>query len=105
MSYQQNGNSVRLFSTVITGDGAVQVTATGKQAKLLGLVVTPSGTAGSVICRSGGSGGTVLFRIPTKASNGDPIQIILPSYILFASGLHVTTLNTDEVSILHDPAS
>ena len=65
----------------------------GGRTRVKGLVITPGGSAGSVVMRDGGSGGTAVFTINTVA-NGQVESILIPGEgVVFNTDVYVTLTN------------
>lgn len=84
---------------------AATVTATGDvvtsrtRAKALYLIAGSS--AGSVVLRSGGSGGTTKLDIATPAG-ADDIHFFIPGEgILFENGIHATLTNITSLTVFY----
>ena len=78
---------------VMTAVVSVTGTAYGARTRVRGLLVVPSGSAGSVVLKDGGSGGTTLMSIAT-AANGEPFSVVIPANgVLFETDVHATLSN------------
>ena len=67
--------------------------ATTYRARVRGMVVEPGASAGSVIIKDGGSGGTTLFTINTTA-NGETFNILIPAEgVLCTTSVYATRSN------------
>ena len=68
-------------------------TAYGARTRVRGLLVSPGASAGSVVLKDGGSGGTSMMSIPT-AANGEPFSVVIPADgVLFESNVYVAVTN------------
>jgi uncharacterized metal-binding protein len=62
----------------------------------------PSGTAGSVVFRDGGSGGTTVMTLNTVASATQPTYLSFPGEgVLFSTNVHGTVTNVTSVTIFY----
>ncbi len=62
----------------------------------------PSGTAGSVVFKDGGSGGTVVMTLNTVASATQPTYLLFPGEgVLFSTNVHGTVANVGSVTIFY----
>ena len=78
---------------VMTAVVAATGTAYAARTRVRGLLVVPSGSAGSVVLKDGGSGGTTMFSIAT-AANGEPFSVVIPANgVLFETDVHATLSN------------
>lgn len=79
---------------------AASGTAFGSRTRVRGAIIEPGSTAGSVVFRDGGSGGTERFTINTIA-NGDPFSVVIPANgILFNTDVY-TTLTNAKVTVFY----
>ena len=79
---------------------AASGTAFGSRTRVRGAIIEPGSTAGSVVFRDGGSGGTARFTINTIA-NGDPFSVVIPANgILFNTDVY-TTLTNAKVTVFY----
>lgn len=69
---------------------------------LKGVTFLSGGTAGDIIFRDGGAGGTVLvqFNIPANTNNSVPI-LIPAAGLLFETSLHVTLPTSAKVTVFY----
>ena len=73
----------------VTATGA----ASGSRTRVRGLLINPGASAGSVVLKDGGSGGTTKMTIPTTA-NGEPFSVVIPANgVLFETDVYVTLSN------------
>ena len=76
-------------------------TALGRT-RIKGVYIVPTGTAGSVVFRDGGSGGTTVMTLNTVASAAQPTYLLLPGEgVLFATSVHGTVTNIGSVTIFY----
>ena len=84
---------------------AATVTATGTLvaygARLRGVHVATSGTAGSVELRDGGSSGTLKLDLPISANAEDHYIPIPDNGIAFGADIHATLSNADGVTVFY----
>ena len=67
--------------------------ATGDRARVKGVLVEPGASAGSVVLKDGGSGGTTTMTINTPAG-GSPFNVLIPGQgVLFYSSVYATLTN------------
>lgn len=67
--------------------------AFGDRTRVRGALVEPGASAGSVVFKDGGSGGTTLFTINTVA-NGEPFSVVIPADgVLFETSVYATLTN------------
>jgi hypothetical protein len=65
----------------------------GDRTRVRGLVITPGASAGSVILKDGGSGGTTIMTIDTVAQ-GETFNVIIPGEgVLFSTNVYATLSN------------
>ncbi len=61
--------------------------------RVKGLVIEPGTSAGSVVLKNGGSGGTTLMTINTTA-NGETFPVVIPGEgVLFSTSAYATLSN------------
>ena len=76
-------------SATATADGTMVDTRT----RIKAMTITSSGTAGSVILKDGGSGGTTVMTINTLAG-GETFNVVIPAEgVLFTSSAYATLSN------------
>ncbi len=79
---------------ILVADVSVSGTAFSGRTRVRGLLVSPGASAGSVVLKDGGSGGTTKMTIPTVA-NGEPFSVVIPSDgVLFQTDVYVAVSNT-----------
>ena len=74
--------------------------ATTYRARVRGMVVEPGASAGSVIIKDGGSGGTTLFTINTTA-NGETFNILIPAEGVLCNTSVYATLSNAKVTVFY----
>ena len=93
-----------LASVPITGTGQFTnqaPTALGRT-RIKAVYMVPSATAGSVVFKDGGSGGTTLITLNTVASATQPTYLIFPGEgVLFSTNVHGTVANVTSVTIFY----
>ena len=91
---------------------SVPLTATGQftnqtpvalgRTRVKAVYMIPSATAGSVVFRDGGSGGTTVMTLNTVASATQPTYLIFPGEgLLFSSNVHGTVTNVTSATIFY----
>ena len=61
--------------------------------RVRGALIEPGASAGSVVFKDGGSGGTTIMTVNTVA-NGDPFPVVIPAEgILFQTSVYVALTN------------
>jgi hypothetical protein len=76
--------------------------AVNKRARVKGLSYVTGGTAGSVVLKDGGSGGTAVLTLNTPATT-DVYDLMIPDNgILCATNVHVTVTNVTSVTVLYE---
>ena len=76
--------------------------AVNKRARVKGLSYVTGGTAGSVVLKDGGSGGTTVLTLNTPATT-DVYDLMIPENgILCATNVHVTVSNVTSVTVLYE---
>ena len=72
---------------------AASGTAFNQRTRVRGALVEPGASAGSLVFRDGGSGGTAVITINTVA-NGDPFSMVIPADgVVFQNDVYVTLTN------------
>ena len=93
-----------LASVPLTGTGQFTnqtPTALGRT-RIKAVYMVPTGTAGSVVCRDGGSGGATVITLNTVASATQPTYLIFPGEgVLFSTDVHGTVANVGSVTIFY----
>ena len=91
---------------------SVPLTATGQftnqtpialgRTRIKSVYMIPTGTAGSVIFKDGGSGGTTVITLNTVASATQPTYLLFPGEgVLFSTNVHGTVANVSSVTIFY----
>jgi cell envelope opacity-associated protein A len=92
-------------SVPLTGTGQFTnqtPTALGRT-RIKAVYIVPTGTAGSVIFRNGGSGGTTVMTLNTVASATQPTYLMFSGDgVLFSTNVHGTVTNVGSVTIFYD---
>ena len=73
---------------------AASDTVFDQRTRVRGLVIEPGASAGSVVLKDGGSGGTSVMTFNTVA-NGETFTVVIPSDgVLFLTDVYATLTNT-----------
>lgn len=80
----------------LAASGAITDTRT----RVRGLVVEPGASAGSVIIKDGGSGGTTLFTINTIAG-GESFNVVIPAEGVLCVTSAYATLSNAKVTVFY----
>lgn len=80
----------------LAASGAITDTRT----RVRGLVVEPGASAGSVIIKDGGSGGTTLFTINTIAG-GESFNVVIPAEGVLCLTSAYATLSNAKVTVFY----
>lgn len=93
-----------LTAKTITSTGFVTGSSSNAQpARVKSIYYVASGSAGSIVLKDGGSGGTTLLTIATPASATATEAIHIPdSGIRFRTDVHATLTNVTSVTVFHD---
>ena len=76
-------------------------TALGRT-RVKAVYIVPAASAGSVIFKNGGSGGTIVMTLNTVASATQPTYLIFPGEgVLFSTDVHGTVANVGSVTIFY----
>ena len=76
-------------------------TALGRT-RIKAVYMVPTGTAGSVIFKDGGSGGATVITLNTVASATQPTYLLFPGEgVLFNTNVHGTVTNVGSVTIFY----
>ena len=93
-----------LASVPLTGTGQFTnqaPTALGRT-RVKAVYIVPAASAGSVIFKNGGSGGTTVMTLNTVASATQPTYLIFPGEgVLFSTNVHGTVANVGSVTIFY----
>ncbi len=85
-----------------TGQFTNQTPVALGRTRIKAVYMIPSGTAGSVIFKDGGSGGTTVMTLNTVASATQPTYLIFPGEgVLFSTNVHGTVANVTSVTIFY----
>jgi hypothetical protein len=85
-----------VFSAHRDATGTIYAGATN----LAGFQMLSGGTAGEIVFRDGGSGGTVLLRLNIPANTNNPVSTLIPGNgIRFTTNIHVTLPASAAVTI------
>jgi hypothetical protein len=93
-----------LASVPLTASGQATDQATNNigRARVKALYIVPSGTAGSVVLKDGGSGGTTIATFNTVASATQPTYLLMPGEgLLFRTNIYATLSNIGSVTVLY----
>ena len=91
---------------------SVPITSTGQftnqtptalgRTRVKAVYMVPTATAGSVVFRDGGSGGTTVMTLNTVASATQPTYLIFPGEgVLFSTNVHGTVTNVTSTTIFY----
>ena len=85
-----------------TGQLLTQSGANIGRARVKAIYIVPTGTAGSVVFRDGGSSGATIMTINTVASATQPTWIWVPDQgILFQTNIHTTLTSVGSVMVFY----
>ena len=93
-----------LASVPITSSGQFTDQATNNIARcrVKSIYIVPTATAGSLILRDGGSGGTVKATFNTVASATQPTYMLMPGEgLLFQTAVYGTVSNLGSATIIY----
>jgi len=93
-----------LASVPLTATGlfANQATSTLGRTRVKAVYIVPTGTAGSVVFRDGGSGGAIVMTINTVASATQPTYMPFPGQgLVFVTNVHGTVTSIGSVTIFY----
>lgn len=84
---------------------AVHTDATGTlvsgRNRVKGLIVTPGGTAGDIILRDGGSGGTTRLQL-NLSTNQSAFSFTVPGEgVLYVTDIHVTLPASSKITVFY----
>ena len=91
-------------SVPITADGQFtdQAASNLTRTRVKSIYIVPSGTAGSVVFKDGGSGGTTRITINTVASATQPTYMLMPGQgVLFETNVYADVTNIGSVTIFY----
>ncbi len=94
-----------LVSAVLSADGQFK-DATGTndilRSRVKAVYIVPSGTAGSVVFKNGGTSGTTVMTLNTVASATQPTYLLLPGEgVLFSTNIYADVTNIGSVTIFY----
>ena len=93
-----------LASAVRTTDGQLldQAGDTIIRARIKSIYIVPTASAGSVIFKDGGAGGTTRLTVDTVASATQPTYLLLPGEgLLFSTNIYVDVTNIGFVMVFY----
>jgi hypothetical protein len=77
-------------------------TAVSGRVRLKGYQCLSGGTAGDIIFRDGGSGGTIRLQFNVPANTNNPFANLIPGEgILFDTDIHITVPTSSKVTIFY----
>lgn len=72
------------------------------RARIKAVYCMPTGTAGTVSFKSGGSGGAELIKIDTPASATQPFTVLIPGQgVLFEEDPYITLTNVTSITFFY----
>ena len=94
-----------LVSAVLSSDGQF-TNATGSaditRCRVKAVYIVPAATAGSVVFRDGGSGGTIIMTLNSVASATQPTYLLFPGEgVLFSTNVYADVTNIGTVTIFY----
>ena len=93
-----------LASVPLTGTGQFtnQTPVALGRTRVKAVYMIPTGSAGGVVFRDGGSGGTTVMTLNTVASATQPTYLIFPGEgVLFTTSVHGTVTNVTSTTIFY----
>lgn len=93
-----------LASAVRTDDGALNDQAGNAlgRVRVKSVYIVPSGTAGSVVFKDGGTSGTTRLTLNTVASATQPTYLLLPGEgVLFTTSVYVDVTSIGSVMVFY----
>ena len=93
-----------LASAVRTTDGQLldQAGGTIARARVKSIYIVPAATAGSVVFKDGGTGGTTRLTLNTVASAAQPTYLLLPGEgLLFSTNIFVDVTDIGSVMVFY----
>ena len=85
-----------------TGQFTTQTPTALGRTRVKAVYIVPAASAGSVIFKNGGSGGTTVMTLNTVASATQPTYLIFPGEgVLFSTDVHGTVANVGSVTIFY----
>ncbi len=69
--------------------------------RLKGLIVTPGGTAGDILLKDGGSGGTTRLQF-NLSTNQSAFSVLVPGEgVLYTTDIHVTLPASSKITVFY----
>ncbi len=93
-----------LASVPLSASGQVQNQAAAdvQRCRVRAVLLIPTGTAGTVVLKDGGSGGTVIATFNTPASATQPMYMLLPGEgLLFRTAVYATMTNVGFTTVFY----
>jgi len=94
-----------LVSAVLSSDGQfTNATATADitRCRVKAVYIVPAATAGSVVFKDGGTGGTTIMTLNTVASATQPTYLLFPGEgVLFTTKVYADVTNIGTVTIFY----
>ena len=93
-----------LASAVLTASGQVtdQSAANLGRCRVKAIYIVPSGTAGSVVLKDGGSGGSTKMTINTVASATQPTYLLMPGEgVLFQTNVYAAATSIGSLVVFY----
>ena len=94
-----------LVSAVLSSDGQfTNATATADitRCRVKAVYIVPAATAGSVVFKDGGTGGTTIMTLNTVGSATQPTYLLFPGEgVLFTTKVYADVTNIDTVTIFY----
>jgi len=94
-----------LVSAVLSSDGQfTNATATADitRCRVKAVYIVPAATAGSVVFKDGGTGGTTIMTLNTVASATQPTYLLFPGEgVLFTTKVYADVTNIGSVTIFY----
>ncbi len=94
-----------LVSAVLSSDGQftnAAATADITRCRVKAVYIVPAATAGSVVFRDGGSGGTIIMTLNSVGSVTQPTYLLFPGEgVLFTTNVYADVTNIGTVTIFY----
>ena len=94
-----------LVSAVLSSDGQftnAAATADITRCRVKAVYIVPAATAGSVVFKDGGTGGTTIMTLNTVASATQPTYLLFPGEgVLFTTKVYADVTNIGSVTIFY----
>lgn len=85
-----------------TGQAQNQAAANLSRCRVKAVYIVPAGTAGSVVLKDGGSGGSTIVTFNTVASATQPTYILLPGEgLLFRTDVYATITSIGSITLFY----